>query len=91
MLSARNQFPGRIKSITLGNVMAEVVISVGPLEVVSAITRGSAQAMQLKVGDTITAIIKSTEVMVQKDHVPQPPKTVTTRPEGTPLRKRRKA
>jgi molybdopterin-binding protein len=89
MLSARNQFPGQIKSLTLGNVMAEVVISVGDLEVVSAITRDSAQAMQLNVGDTVTAIIKSTEVMIQKDHVPQPPKTVTTRPEGTPRRRRK--
>ena len=91
MLSARNQFPGTIKSITLGNVMAEVVISVGNLEVVSAITRGSADAMNLKVGDTVTAVIKSTEVMVQKDDSgPRPPRTVTTKPEGAPRGKRRK-
>ena len=41
MISARNQFPGTVKSIKLGNVMAEVVVAVGDLEVVSAITRGS--------------------------------------------------
>jgi molybdopterin-binding protein len=67
MISARNQFPGTIKSIKLGNVMAEVVIGVGDLEVVSAITRGSVDQMGLKVGDRVVAIIKSTEVMVQKD------------------------
>jgi molybdopterin-binding protein len=67
MLSARNQFKGVVKSVKLGNVMAEVVVTVGDLEVVSAITRASAEHLGLKVGDTVTAIIKSTEVMIAKD------------------------
>jgi molybdopterin-binding protein len=67
MLSARNQFPGTVKSVKLGNVMAEVVVQVGNLEIVSAITRGSADHMGLKAGDKVVAIIKSTEVMIQKD------------------------
>ena len=67
MLSARNQFKGTIRSIKLGNVMAEVVVAVGGLEIVSVITRGSAEQMNLKVGDEVTAVIKSTEVMVAKD------------------------
>ncbi len=67
MLSARNQFKGTVKSIKLGNVMAEVVVTVGNIEVVAAITRGSVEAMNLKVGDTVTAVIKATEVMVAKD------------------------
>jgi molybdopterin-binding protein len=66
MLSARNQFKGTIKDIKLGNVMAEVVISAGGLEFVSAITRGSAERLALKPGDTVTAIIKSTEVLIDK-------------------------
>ena len=66
MLSARNQFAGTIKSVTLGNVMAEVVIGVGNLEFVSAITRRSAESLDLKVGDSVTAIIKSTEVLIGK-------------------------
>lgn len=66
MLSARNQFKGTIKEIKLGNVMAEVVITVGSIEIVSAITRGSAERMGLKVGDSVTAIIKSTEVLIDK-------------------------
>jgi len=65
-ISARNQLPGKIKSITLGAVMAEVVIDVNGLEVVSAITRTSVESMGLKTGDQVTAIIKSTEVMVGK-------------------------
>jgi molybdopterin-binding protein len=67
MLSARNQFQGTIKSVKLGNVMAEVVVTVGSIEIVSAITRGSAEHLNLKPGDTVTAIIKSTEVMIAKD------------------------
>ena len=67
MLSARNQFKGTIKSVKPGQVMAEVVMSGGKLEIVSLISRGSAEAMGLKVGDEVTAVVKATEVMVAKD------------------------
>lgn len=66
MLSARNQFKGTVKEVKLGNVMAEVVVSVGGIEIISAITRSSAESLQLKPGDSVTAIIKSTEVMIDK-------------------------
>jgi molybdopterin-binding protein len=66
MISARNQFPGTVKSVKLGNVMAEIVITVGVLEIVSAITRTSAEQLGLKPGDAVRAIIKSTEVMIDK-------------------------
>ncbi len=66
-LSARNQLKGKVKSVQLGNVMAEVVIELPDgQEVVSAITRGSAEHLKLKAGDQVVAIIKSTEVMVGK-------------------------
>ena len=67
MLSARNQFKGMVKSVKLGTVMAEVIIEVNGLEMVSLISRTSASAMNLKNGDSVTAIIKSTEVMVSKE------------------------
>ena len=67
MLSARNQFKGTVKSVKLGEVMAEVVVTVGNLEIVSAITRGSAERLGLKAGDTVTAVIKATEVLINKD------------------------
>jgi molybdopterin-binding protein len=66
MLSARNQLNGTIKSVKLGEVMAEVVITVGDAELVSLISRGSTEKMRLKPGDKVTAIIKATEVMVEK-------------------------
>jgi molybdopterin-binding protein len=67
MLSARNQFKGTIKSVHLGEVMAEVVVAVGELEIVSAITRGSAERMDLNLGDEVWAVIKSTEVLIAKN------------------------
>lgn len=66
MLSARNQFKGTITSVKLGGIMAEIVVNVGGLEIVSAITRTSAEQMGLKNGDTVTAVIKSTEVLIDK-------------------------
>jgi molybdopterin-binding protein len=66
MLSARNQFKGTVKSVKLGGIMAEVIVTVGNLEIVSAITKTSAEQMALKAGEEVTAIIKSTEVLIQK-------------------------
>ena len=67
MLSARNQFKGTIKSVKLGQVMAEVIISVGDLEFVSLISRTSAENLKLKAGDKANVVVKATEVMVAKD------------------------
>ena len=67
MLSARSQLKGTVKSVKLGQVMAEVVITVGNNEVVSLISRTSAENLKLKIGDQVTAIIKATEVIVAKD------------------------
>ncbi len=66
MLSARNQLPGKVKSVKLGNIMAEVVVTVGSIEVVAAITRDSAEHLGLKAGDAVTAVIKATEVLIDK-------------------------
>jgi molybdopterin-binding protein len=50
----------------VGTVMAEVVVTVGSLEIVAAITRGSAESLGLKIGDTVKAVVKATEVMIDK-------------------------
>jgi molybdopterin-binding protein len=65
-LSARNQLPGTVKSVKLGAIMAEVVIDVGGRELVSEISKASAERLGLKTGDAVTAIIKATEVMIGK-------------------------
>jgi len=67
MLSARNQWKGKVKSVKTGTVMAEVVVDVNGVEVVAAITRGSVEAMNIKPGDEVRAVIKATEVMIAKD------------------------
>ena len=65
--SARNQLRAKIKSVKLGEVMAEVVMELADgQEIVSAITRNSVESLKLNAGDEVLAIIKSTEVMVGK-------------------------
>ena len=67
-ISARNQLRGKVKTVKPGSVMAEVVLELpGGQEIVSAITLGSAEALNLQPGDDVTAIIKSTEVMIGKE------------------------
>jgi len=66
-LSARNQLSGTVTDIKLGGVMAEITVEIaGGQELVSVITRGSAERLGLKAGDLVTVIIKSTEVMLGK-------------------------
>jgi molybdopterin-binding protein len=67
-LSARNQLPGTVSRVDLGAVMATVVIRLtGGEEVVAAITKDSVESLDIKVGDSVTAVIKSTEVLIGKD------------------------
>jgi molybdopterin-binding protein len=66
-LSARNQLAGTVEELKLGGVMAHVVVSVGENLIESVITRKSAEEMSLKIGDRVKVVIKSTEVMLQKD------------------------
>jgi molybdopterin-binding protein len=65
-ISARNQLPATVKSIKLGGVMAEIVMDVHGTEVAAVITRTSAEALGLKEGDQVKAVIKATEVMIAK-------------------------
>ena len=64
-LSARNQIPGTVKSVTAGEVMAEVVVEIaGGHHVVAAITAESARQLGLAPGKRVVAVVKSTEVMI---------------------------
>ena len=65
-ISARNSLPGVVKSIRGGAILAEVIIGVGDNEITAVITKGSAEQLDLKVGDKVFAIVKATEVMVGK-------------------------
>jgi molybdopterin-binding protein len=66
-LSARNHLKGEIIDILLGTVTALITLKVGDNIVESVITKRSAEELNLKKGDKVTAVIKATEVMIQKD------------------------
>jgi molybdopterin-binding protein len=66
-LSARNQLPGIVQEIQIGDIMAHVVVKVGDNIIESVITRNSAEDLGLKKGDSVRVVVKSTEVMIQKD------------------------
>ena len=63
-LSGRNQLVGRIESVLISGLMAEVIISIGEQRITSIITARSAREMKLKPGQTAAAVMKATEVMI---------------------------
>ena len=65
--SIRNRLPGTIEKIVSDKVVSEVVIRTAAGEITSIITTGSVQRMNLKEGDQVFAIIKATEVSVEKE------------------------
>ena len=65
--SIRNRLPGKVEKITSDKVVSEVVIRTAAGVVTSIITTGSVERMNLKEGDAVFAIIKATEVSVEKE------------------------
>ena len=66
-ISARNGLTGKVEDVKLGEVMASIKIEITEPGVITAvIIRESAEELDLKEGDEVKAIIKSTEVMVAK-------------------------
>ncbi len=63
-VSGRNQLVGRIESVQISGLMAEIRVSIGGQQITSIITARSAREMQLKRGQTAAALIKATEVMI---------------------------
>lgn len=67
-ISARNVVEGTIEGVDEGAVMANVKIKIENPDVITAIiTKESVKDLDIKVGDTVKAIIKSTEVMIAKE------------------------
>jgi molybdopterin-binding protein len=64
-ISARNIIQGTVKSIELGAINTEVVLEVSPgVEIVSVITKDSADKLGIAVGKQTYAVIKSSDVMI---------------------------
>lgn len=66
-LSARNQLRGRVLRLDAEGLMCEVVLDVGGQELVAVITSASAERLRLASGDSVLAVIKSTEVMIGRE------------------------
>src|SRR3954451_21097434 len=65
-LSARNRFPGVVRSVEVDGVMALVEIEAGPFPLTAAVTRDAVDELQLTVGSPATAAVKATSVMIER-------------------------
>jgi molybdopterin-binding protein len=65
--SIRNRLPGTVEKIVFDKVVSELVIQTAAGNVTSIITTGSVERMNLKEGDNVFAIIKATEVSIEKE------------------------
>lgn len=65
-ISGRNKLEATVKEIVKGGVMAKVVMDYKGTEIISVITLDSVEDLDLKIGDKVTALIKSTDLMVIK-------------------------
>ena len=65
-VSGRNQLAGKVVSIRIEGLLAEVVLSVADTYVTAIITAGAVRELQLKKGDAAAALIKSTDVMIER-------------------------
>jgi molybdopterin-binding protein len=65
-VSGRNQLAGKVVGIRIDGLLAEVILAVGDSQVTAIITAGAVRELQLKKGDTAAALIKSTDVMIER-------------------------
>ncbi len=65
-VSGRNQLVGKVVSLRIEGLLAEVVLDIGTAQITSIITAAAARELALKKGDTAAALIKSTDVMIER-------------------------
>jgi molybdopterin-binding protein len=65
-VSGRNQLAGKVISIRIEGFLAEVILAVGDTNITAIITANAVRELQLKKGDTAAALIKSTDVMIER-------------------------
>ena len=67
-ISARNRLKGRVKQVVRGDVTSMVKIEVTkPATITAVITKEAVEDLQIKEGDEVEAVIKSTEIMIAKE------------------------
>lgn len=65
-VSGRNQIVGKVVSIRVEGLLAEIVIGTGDMHITAIITASAVKELRLKKGDSAAALIKSTDVMVER-------------------------
>jgi len=65
-VSGRNQMIGKVVSMRIEGLLAQVVIDIGDQQITSIITADAARELNLKKGDTAAALVKSTDVMIER-------------------------
>ena len=65
-VSGRNQIAGHVVSIRVQGLLAEVVLSAGDSQITAIITANAVKELRLKKGDAAAALIKSTDVMIER-------------------------
>ena len=65
-VSGRNQLAGKVVSIRVEGLLAEVILSIDGTHITAIITASAVRELQLKKGDTAAALIKSTDVMIER-------------------------
>jgi molybdopterin-binding protein len=81
--SARNRLHGVVRSVEIDGVMARVEIEAGPFLVSAAVTRDAVEDLGLAPGLEATAVLKATDVMIERGDSPHP-RTVPNRPRRSP-------
>ncbi|HEY1577858.1 MAG TPA: helix-turn-helix transcriptional regulator [Terracidiphilus sp.] len=65
-VSGRNQLAGKVVSVRVEGLLAEVVLAIGEAHITAIITAEAVRELGLKKGDTAAALIKSTDVMIER-------------------------
>lgn len=65
-VSGRNQLAGKVVSVRIEGLLAEIILAIGDAHITSIITASAARELNLKKGDTAAALIKSTDVMIER-------------------------
>ena len=65
-VSGRNQIAGKVLSVRVEGLLAEVVMGTGSSQITAIITANAVRELRLKKGDSVAALIKSTDVMIER-------------------------
>jgi molybdopterin-binding protein len=65
-VSGRNQLAGKVVGVRIDGLLAEVILSIGGARITAIITANAVRELNLKKGETAAALIKSTDVMIER-------------------------